>query len=58
MLAMITRVAVVPRVAVMTQVAVVVCMYGLHAQLTAWVDRVADTGLVDVRMTECQEADA
>ena len=30
--------------AVVAPGAVVVCMHGRHAQLTAWVDRVADTG--------------
>lgn len=32
--------------------AVVVCMRGRHAQLTAWVDRVADTSLAGSRMAE------
>lgn len=30
--------------AVVALEAEVVCMHGRHAQLTAWVDRVADTG--------------
>lgn len=32
--------------------AVVVCMRGRHAQLTAWVDRVADTSLAGSHMAE------
>ena len=36
--------------AVVALEAEVVCMHGRHAQLTAWVDRVADTGPAGERM--------
>ena len=47
---LVALVGVVGVTAVVAPGAVVVCMHGRHAQLTAWVDRVADTGPAGERM--------